>query len=57
VSDDLAPPGVPCLRGDAVALVEALTIRAPMPPTTPPEWLELLDGLATAFTAEASSLP
>jgi uncharacterized protein (TIGR03083 family) len=55
VRDDVAPPGVPCLRGDAVSLVEALTIRAPMPPSAPPEWLGLLEGLATAFTAETQA--
>ena len=52
VRDDKAPPEVPWLRGDAVELVEALSIRAPLPPATPPEWLGLLEGLATAFTAE-----
>jgi uncharacterized protein (TIGR03083 family) len=52
VRDDMAPPGVPCLRGEAVALVEALSIRSPMPPSAPPEWIRLLQGLATAFTAE-----
>jgi uncharacterized protein (TIGR03083 family) len=57
VRDEIAPTGVPCLRGDAVALVEALTIRAPMPAATPPEWLGLLDGLATAFTVEAETHP
>ncbi|MDP9336465.1 MAG: maleylpyruvate isomerase family mycothiol-dependent enzyme [Actinomycetota bacterium] len=53
VQDEIAPPDVPCLRGDAVTLVEALSIRVPMPPSAPPEWLGLLEGLATAFTAEA----
>lgn len=53
VRDDNAPPEAPCLRGDAVTLVEALSIRAPLPPTSPPEWLALLGGLTTAFTAEA----
>jgi uncharacterized protein (TIGR03083 family) len=52
VRDDMALPGVPCLRGEAVALVEALSIRSPMPPSAPPEWIRLLQGLATAFTAE-----
>jgi len=51
VRDDSAPAEVPCLRGDAVTLVDALTIRAPMPPAAPPEWLGLLEGLETAFTA------
>lgn len=50
VRDGAGPPGTPCLRGSAVELVEALSIRAPLPESTPPEWLQLLDGLATAFT-------
>ncbi len=44
-SDDTAP----CLRGDAVELTEALTLRVPMPPSAPPEWLDLLTGLQAAF--------
>ena len=39
----------PCLRGDAVQLVEALSLRAPMPASAPAEWTDLLAGLATAF--------
>ena len=42
---------VPCLRGDALALVEALSLRAPMPTSIPIEWSLLLAGLATAFDA------
>jgi uncharacterized protein (TIGR03083 family) len=41
----------PCLRGDAVTLVEALSLRAPLPSSAPPEWSVLLNGLATAFGA------
>jgi hypothetical protein len=51
VRDDMASPEVPCLRGEAVALVEALSIRTPLPPSAPSEWRGLLQGLATAFTA------
>jgi hypothetical protein len=46
--------GVPCLQGSAVELVEALSIRGPMPTTAPPEWRELVVGLATAFDSELS---
>ncbi|HEY5077930.1 MAG TPA: maleylpyruvate isomerase family mycothiol-dependent enzyme [Acidimicrobiia bacterium] len=53
VRDGRAPPEVPCLRGEAVPLVEALSIRTPMPASVPPEWLRLLGGLAAAFTADA----
>ena len=44
-------PGVPCLHGDADALIEALSLRAPMPESTPAEWTALLDGLESAFDA------
>ncbi len=50
VRDDVAPAGVPLLRGEAVTLVEALSLRAPLPATAPPAWVGLLGGLATAFT-------
>jgi uncharacterized protein (TIGR03083 family) len=46
-----AAADVPCLRGDAVALIEGLSLRAPMPSSTPIEWTQLLGGLATAFDA------
>ena len=52
VRDTDAPSDAPCLRGDAVALVEAASIRAPVPPSTQPEWMTLLGGLATAFDSE-----
>lgn len=42
----------PCLRGDAVELVEALSLRAPLTPSAPTEWRHLLVGLATAFDSE-----
>lgn len=50
VHDGSPPDDAPCLRGTAVELVEALSIRAPLPTSTPPEWHQLLGGLATAFT-------
>ncbi|HEY3000061.1 MAG TPA: maleylpyruvate isomerase family mycothiol-dependent enzyme [Acidimicrobiales bacterium] len=48
---DADADGIPCLRGDSVALVESLSLRAPMPESTPPGWARLLDGLAAAFDA------
>lgn len=51
VGDGTAAADVPCLRGDAVALIEALSLRGPMPASTPIEWSQLLTGLATAFDA------
>jgi uncharacterized protein (TIGR03083 family) len=45
-----APPATaPCLRGDAAALVEALSVRAELPGDTPPEWHALVGSLATVF--------
>lgn len=41
----------PCLRGNAVDLVEALSLRAPLPSSAPAEWRHVLAGLATAFDA------
>jgi uncharacterized protein (TIGR03083 family) len=52
VRDDTVASDAPCLRGDAVVLLEALSLRAPLPPSTPPEWRQLLTGLATAFDSE-----
>jgi uncharacterized protein (TIGR03083 family) len=50
VRDGTDPGDAPCLRGDAVELVEALSIRAPLPDSAPVEWKQLLGGLETAFS-------
>jgi uncharacterized protein (TIGR03083 family) len=50
VHDGAAPAGTPCLRGDAVEITEALSIRAPLPADAPSEWHELVGGLTNAFT-------
>jgi uncharacterized protein (TIGR03083 family) len=52
VRDGVPPSGAPCLRGDAVQLVEALSIRTALPASAPREWRQLLSGLATAFDSE-----
>jgi hypothetical protein len=52
VRDGLAAADAPCLCGDAVELVEALSLRAPLPASAPAEWRQLLAGLATAFDSE-----
>jgi uncharacterized protein (TIGR03083 family) len=52
VGDEVVPRDTPCLRGDAVTLVEALSLREPLPASAPTEWRELLDGLARAFDVE-----
>ena len=39
----------------AVELVEALSLRAPLPASTPAPWRQLLAGLATTFDTEVSS--
>jgi hypothetical protein len=50
VHDGALPPDAPCLRGAAVALVEALSFRSPLPPSTPAPWLELVKDFATVFS-------
>ena len=52
IRDGVARPDVPTLRGDAVCLIEALSLRRPMPDSSPLEWLRLIAGLATAFDAD-----
>ena len=37
------------LTGDAVELLEALSIRLPLPPSAPAEWVRMRDGLAVTF--------
>jgi uncharacterized protein (TIGR03083 family) len=49
---DVIAPDAPCLRGDAADLIEALSIRAPLPDGTPAEWHQLVRGLATVFDTE-----
>ena len=39
----------PTLAGTAIGLIDALTVRCPLPPTAPNDWHELRSGLATAF--------
>jgi uncharacterized protein (TIGR03083 family) len=51
VREAAAAAAVPCLRGEAVELIEALSLRAPMPASTPTEWSQLLGGLETVFDA------
>ncbi len=46
-----APDGTPCLRGGSVRLVEALSLRAPLPAATPPEWRVVLGALEATFDA------
>ena len=50
VRDDYDAPDAPCLRGNAVELLEGLSIRTPLPPSTPDEWRQLLGGLEQAFS-------
>jgi uncharacterized protein (TIGR03083 family) len=51
VRDVPAVADAPCLRGEAISLIEGLSLRGPMPTSTPSEWSQLLGGLATAFDA------
>ncbi len=45
---------LPCLHGDAVELVEVLSLRTPADATAPPEWIDVLAGLQAAFGADAA---
>ncbi len=49
--DSLLDADAPCLRGDAVELTEALSLRRPMDPDTPTEWMQILGGMEAAFDA------
>ena len=52
VADTVPPPGVPCLTGDAVALIEGLTFRAPLVHGLGDDaWL--LEGLGEVFDRSA----
>lgn len=42
---------IPCVRGGAVTLTDALSLRTPLPPNTPAEWQQLLMGLKATFDA------
>jgi uncharacterized protein (TIGR03083 family) len=42
----------PCLRGAAVNLIEALSLRAPLPADVPAEWFGLVNGLAKVFDTD-----
>ena len=55
VRHDFPPAHAPCLRGAAVELIEALSIRAPLPAGTPGEWRRLLQGLARTFDTAVQS--
>ena len=52
VRDASPPPGTPCLRGDAAELVEALSVRGPLPTGAPAEWHAHLRSLATVFDTD-----
>jgi uncharacterized protein (TIGR03083 family) len=49
VRDGPGAASAPVLHGAAVTLVEALSLRAPLPEAAPVEWRTLLGGLAAAF--------
>lgn len=52
VRDGPAPDGAACLRGPAVDLLEAVSIRSPLPASAPDDWWRLVNGLATAFDSD-----
>lgn len=57
VRDESPSSDAPCLRGSAVALIEALSVRAPLPADAPREWHELVTGLATVFENDTYAVP
>jgi uncharacterized protein (TIGR03083 family) len=50
--EDCSEPTAPCLEGEAVALIEALSLRAPFPASPPVEWERVIDGFAELFSAD-----
>jgi len=55
-----AADAAPRLTGAAEGLLEAVSLRAPMPASAPAAWRALVGGLATAFdqpATDAASLP
>jgi uncharacterized protein (TIGR03083 family) len=55
VHEGTPPNDSPCLRGQAIDLIEALSMREPIPASAPPEWQSLLlAGLATVFDQAGS---
>ena len=51
VHGEVSPPTTPCLEGDCVALIEALSLRAPFPDRVPVEWQQILDGFSDLFSS------
>ena len=47
--------GAPCLEGDAVSLIESLSLRAPLPASAPRVWMQAIGGLQTVFDASERS--
>jgi uncharacterized protein (TIGR03083 family) len=56
VREGSGPHDAPCLRGGALELAEALSLRAPLPRSAPAEWRRQLAGLAAAFDSELETI-
>ena len=54
MDDGPPPPDAPVLRGDAVALIEALSFRGPFPSDLDPTIRTLVAGLADVFDTEVA---
>jgi uncharacterized protein (TIGR03083 family) len=50
VRGDCSEPTAPTLEGDCVALIEALSLRAPFPDRVPVEWQQIIDGFSDLFS-------
>jgi uncharacterized protein (TIGR03083 family) len=55
VTEGRGPDDAPSLEGPGVELVEALSMRRPLPASAPVEWQQLLGGLATVFDSEVET--
>jgi uncharacterized protein (TIGR03083 family) len=56
VRDDCSEPMAPTLGGDCVALIEALSLRAPFPERVPVEWQQIIDGFSDLFSGSPAEV-
>jgi len=55
VRGELPQATAPCLEGDAAALVEALSLRAPLPNGAPVGWQQIIDGFVGLFSSGSAT--
>jgi uncharacterized protein (TIGR03083 family) len=54
VHGDCSPSTAPCLEGESVTLIEALSLRAPFPEGVPMQWRPIIDGFSDQFSRHPS---